>query len=119
VKQKKYKESNYPVYWLEVFDEAYQKWLAVDPLVTRTIDKPQKLEPPASDSMNDMTYVIAFNEDGSAKDVTRRYAKAYNAKTRRSRIEVTKDGKRWWKRAFRIYKGIKEVRKPCKGTSFR
>jgi len=100
------------VYWVEVFDAAYQSWLTVDPLVTRTVDKPQKLEPPLVDSSNDMTYVIAFDESGSAKDVTRRYAKAYNAKTRRSRIEATKDGQRWWKRALKIYKGPKEVYYP-------
>jgi len=104
-----FKESKYPVYWVEVFDEAYQKWLAVDPLVTRTVNKAQKLEPPASDSANDLMYAIAFDEDGCAKDVTRRYAKAYNAKTRRSRIEATKDGQRWLKRAMRMYKGRKQV----------
>ena len=106
---KTFKESRYPVYWVEVFDEAYQKWLAVDPLVTRTVNKAQKLEPPASDSANDLVYAIAFDEDGTAKDVTRRYAKAYNAKTRRSRIEATKDGQRWLRRAMRMYKGPKQV----------
>jgi len=109
VKRKRIIESKYPVYWVEVFDAAYQKWLAVDPLVTRTVDKPHKLEPPLADSSNDMSYVIAFDESGSAKDVTRRYAKAYNAKTRRSRVEATKDGQRWWKRAMKIYKGPKQV----------
>ena len=51
-----------------------------------------------------MTYVIAFEDDGSARDVTRRYAKAYNAKTRRDRVEITKDGERWWRRVMRLFR---------------
>ena len=56
-----------------------------------------------------MSYVIAFEEDGSARDVTRRYAKAYNAKTRRDRVEVTKDGERWWRRVMRVYRRSYEL----------
>lgn len=51
-----------------------------------------------------MTYVIAFEEGGTAKDVTKRYAKAYNAKTRRGRVESTKGGERWLCRVMRYYK---------------
>jgi xeroderma pigmentosum group C-complementing protein len=80
-------ESAYPVYWVEVLDVAHQKWQPVDPLVTQTQWKPRALEPPASDRENNMSYVMAFEADGSAKDVTRRYAKAYNAKTRRMRVD--------------------------------
>lgn len=43
-----------------------------------------------------MSYVVAFEEDASARDVTRRYAKAYNAKMRKTRVESTKDGETWW-----------------------
>ena len=98
------RESSFPVFWVEVFDAAYQKWIPVDPLVTKTIAKPSKFEPPASDAGNTMSYVIAFQEDGSAVDVTKRYAKAYNAKTRRSRVESTKAGDKWWKRVMRMYR---------------
>ena len=38
-----------------------------------------------------LAYVIAFEEDGTAKDVTRRYAKAYNSKTRRMRVDGIPD----------------------------
>ena len=81
-----------------------QKWVPIDPLVTKTIAKPSKFEPPASDLENALSYVIAFEDDGSARDVTRRYAKAYNAKTRQGRVEVTKGGEKWWKRVLRIYR---------------
>lgn len=104
IKRVKLVESHYPVYWVEAFNVATQKWIAVDPLVTQTIDKPQKFEPPASDSLNDMTYVLAFEADGSARDVTKRYAKAYNAKTRRSRVESTKNGETWWRRVLKVFR---------------
>ena len=101
---KKIRESPFPIYWVEVLDEAHQKWQPVDPLVTESFWKPQKLEPPASDRENCMTYVIGFEADGTAKDVTRRYAKGYNAKTRKMRIEsATTIGERWWRKALRAY----------------
>ncbi|OAA62837.1 DNA repair protein [Niveomyces insectorum RCEF 264] len=80
-------ESPFPVYWVEVLDVAHQKWQPVDALVTGTQWRPGKLEPPASDKANQLAYAIAFADDGTAKDVTRRYAKAYNAKTRRARVD--------------------------------
>lgn len=110
MKRRRIKESPYPIYWIEAFNTAIQKWLPVDPLVTMTVAKASKLEPPTSDSFNNMTYVVAFDEDGSVKDVTRRYAKAYNAKTRKSRVEATAGGERWWKKALKIfYRGCESV----------
>ncbi len=104
VKRKPPRESKYPVYWVEAFNEAVQKWMPVDPLVTKTIAKPSKFEPPAGEPQNGMTYVIGFEDDGSACDVTKRYVKAYNGKTRRERVEVTDEGERWWRRAMKMYK---------------
>lgn len=95
---------SYPVFWVEAFNEASQKWVAVDPIVTHTIDKPTKIEPPASYNLNQLAYAIAYEDDGSARDVTRRYAKAYNAKTRRHRVEAAIDGTRWWKRVMRVFR---------------
>ncbi|KAI0602117.1 hypothetical protein F4775DRAFT_301402 [Biscogniauxia sp. FL1348] len=98
------RESPFPVYWVEILDEAHQKWQPTDPLVTNSFWKLQKFEPPASDRENCMSYVVSFEEDGSAKDITRRYVKAYNAKTRRMRIEsVASNGERWWRKALRAY----------------
>ncbi|KAJ4390241.1 hypothetical protein N0V85_007423, partial [Neurospora sp. IMI 360204] len=103
-------ESPYPVYWVEVLDIAQQKWHPVDPLVTGTQWRPRALEPPASDKENSLTYAIAFDEDGFARDVTRRYAKAYNSKTKRQRIDGPisptvpssgiNTGERWLRRVF-------------------
>lgn len=101
---KKIRECPFPVYWVEVLDEAHQKWQPVDPLVTQSFWKPAVFEPPASERENCMVYVIGFEADGTAKDVTRRYAKAYNAKTRKLRVEsVATNGERWWRRALKAY----------------
>jgi xeroderma pigmentosum group C-complementing protein len=102
-KQKVIHESPYPVFWVEVFDEAHQKWFPVDPLVTESIAKPRAFEPPATDRENCMTYVIAFEDVGCARDVTRRYTKAYNAKTRKNRVESTTGGVKWWRKTMRAY----------------
>ena len=102
-KRKVIQESPYPVFWVEVFDEAHQKWFPVDPLVTESIAKPRAFEPPSNDRENSMSYVIAFEEEGCARDVTRRYTKAYNAKTRKNRVESTPGGERWWRRTMRAY----------------
>lgn len=103
-RRKPIRESKYPIYWVEAFNEAVQKWVPVDPMVTQTIAKPSKFEPPAGEPENHLSYVIAFEDDGSARDVSKRYAKAYNAKTRRQRIEVTNGGERWWRRVLKMYK---------------
>ena len=81
-----------------------QKWVPVDPLVTRTIAKPSKFEPPAGEPENQMSYVITFEDDGCARDVTRRYTKAYNAKTRRDRVEVSNRGERWLRKVMKMYR---------------
>ena len=102
--RKSKRESKYPIYWVEAFNEAVQKWVPVDPLVTKTIAKPSKFEPPAGEQENGMSYVIAFEDDGSVRDVSKRYVKAYNAKTRRGRVEITNGGERWWQRVTRMYR---------------
>jgi xeroderma pigmentosum group C-complementing protein len=105
---KRIRESAYPIYWVEVLDKGHQKWQPVDAVVTKTFWKPRVLEPPITDRENSMSYVVAFEADGSAKDVTRRYAKAYTAKTRRLRIETAVEGgEQWWWR-----KAMKPFRKP-------
>ncbi|KAJ0296407.1 hypothetical protein COL5a_004537 [Colletotrichum fioriniae] len=100
----KIRESSFPVYWVEVLDTGHQKWQPVDPLVTNSMWKPRQLEPPATDKENSLTYVIAFDTDGTVRDVTRRYAKAYTAKTRRLRIEtVMERGEGWWRKALKPF----------------
>ena len=101
-KQKAY-HSPYPVYWVETFNPAYQKWVPIDTHSTFTVNSPEKLEPPLNFTQNSLCYAIAFEEDYTAKDVTRRYAKAYNAKTRKYRVEGTPGGEKWWRRTMQFF----------------
>ncbi|CAG7938067.1 unnamed protein product [Penicillium nalgiovense] len=97
------RDSSFPVFWVEAFNEAAQKWVPIDPVVTKSLAKPSKFEPPASDSLNLMNYVVAFEDDASARDVTRRYVKAFNAKTRKLRVETARNGEEWWDKALKAY----------------
>lgn len=97
------RESKFPVFWVEVLDEAHQKWMPVNPIDPNSVNKPRIFEPPASEPENNMIYVIAFEDDGAARDVTRRYAKAFNAKTRKTRVESTPEGEKWWRKTMRFY----------------
>lgn len=97
-------ESPRPIWWVEVLNPAIDQWMAIDPRSGGSYNQPRtRFEPPASDALNNMSYVIAFEEDGSAKDVTRRYASAYNAKTRKTRVENTKDGAEWMARVMSVF----------------
>lgn len=101
---KRIKDSPYPIFWVEIFNESLQKWIPVDPLVRSTINKPKTgFEPPANDTLNSMSYVVAFEDDGSAKDITRRYVQFYNGKTRRNRVESTKGGREWWEKTMSFF----------------
>ncbi|KAK5320331.1 hypothetical protein LTR70_004694 [Exophiala xenobiotica] len=103
-KQKVVVDSPYPIWWVEVFSPAITQWIPLDPIVRDTINKPRTgFEPPASDNLNSMSYVIAFEEDGTAKDVTRRYASMYNGKTRKTRVESTKGGQKWYERVTHVF----------------
>ncbi|KAK5078808.1 hypothetical protein LTR64_002775 [Lithohypha guttulata] len=110
-KRKAINESPYPVWWVEVLNPAIDQWIPLDPLVRHTINKPRTgFEPPAADSLNNMSYVIAFEDDGRAKDVTKRYTAAYNAKTIKSRVESTKNGQEWFSKVMHVFQKWPESR---------
>lgn len=99
----------HPFFWTEAFDISSQKWIAVDPLVGRTVNQPSKFEPPGSAASwessaigdNILSYVVGFDSGGFARDITRRYAKAFHAKTWKVRVEAN-GGERWWTRVIRF-----------------
>ncbi|KAF9485754.1 Rad4-domain-containing protein [Pholiota conissans] len=94
-----------PVFWTEVFSRPDSKWFPVDP-VRGLVNKRKGFDPtpsnvpaaqpqylpgsapssitirrfPGTRIENRMVYVLAFEEDGYARDVTRRYAREYGAK---------------------------------------
>jgi xeroderma pigmentosum group C-complementing protein len=99
----------YPVFWIEALNAVHQKWVAVDALCTHTVGKPSRLEPGINDVKNSLTYVIAYEEDGVARDVTRRYTKAFAAKTRKLRVESTEHGQAWLRKAMTLFRRPKTL----------
>ncbi|KAI0074037.1 Rad4-domain-containing protein [Panus rudis PR-1116 ss-1] len=96
-----------PVFWTEVFSRADGRWIPVDPI--RVIVNKRKAfdptPPPNSNNKPDrnvrvenrMVYVVAFEEDGYARDVTPRYAREYGAKVAKMQ-QGGKGRKLWWER---------------------
>lgn len=108
--QNKIHDSPFPIFWIEVLLPT-DSWIPLDPLVRKTIKKPKTgFEPSMSDHLNTMSYVIAFEDTGYAKDVTRRYAQFFNAKTRKQRVESTKHGDHWWSVTMQWFRQFKPRR---------
>lgn len=91
--------SSYPTFWIEVWDGSAKRFITVDPIVKKTIEivkLKSQLEPPSTDIRNNAYYVIGFDRLGGVRDITRRYAEAYNAKVRKKRITRTPEGEEWY-----------------------
>ncbi|TCD70140.1 hypothetical protein EIP91_004610 [Steccherinum ochraceum] len=94
-----------PVFWTEVFSRPDGRWLPVDP-VRAIVNKRKAFDPDPSSNPsvpkdpnekveNRMVYVLAFEEDGYARDVTPRYAREYGAKV--SKVQQGGKGRKlWW-----------------------
>ncbi|KAF7980649.1 hypothetical protein HWV62_37466 [Athelia sp. TMB] len=90
-----------PVFWTEVFSRADARWLSVDPIRCH-VDKRKVFDPapfasPHIRQENRMVYVMAFEEDGYARDVTPRYAREYGAKVIKMQ-GGSKSRKDWWEK---------------------
>ena len=90
-----------PVFWAEVYSRSEQKWIPVDP-VRGTIKSKKHFEPSSETGPVRMLYVVAFEEDGYARDVTVRYARNFAAKTMKLRVPVKKDHEDWWARVLKM-----------------
>lgn len=88
-----------PVFWTEVFSRADARWLPVDP-IRCIVNKRKMFDPTPSSSSsvrqeNRLVYVLAFEEDGYARDVTPRYAREYGAKV--AKVQGGSKSRRdWW-----------------------
>ncbi|KAF8527521.1 hypothetical protein BU17DRAFT_81725 [Hysterangium stoloniferum] len=83
-----------PAQWTEVFSRADGRWLPVD-LIRNFVDKCTLFQPPPHDKRNRMVYVLAFEEDGYARDVTQRYVREFTNTLSRTR-GGGKGKKEWW-----------------------
>ena len=96
--------------WIEAFSRADCSWLPIDPI--RAIVNKRKVFDPAylsllkkgGTTLNRMLYVMAFEEDGFARDVTARYAKDYGAKVAKMQRSagVGNSRKEWWDRVIAV-----------------
>ncbi|KAK2465392.1 hypothetical protein APHAL10511_002746 [Amanita phalloides] len=99
-----------PVFWTEVFSRPDGRWIPVDPIrcivnKRKSFDPTPSLALPGNSALvrptvrqeNRMMYVLAFEEDGYARDVTRRYAREYSAKVVKVQAGGGGRGRQlWW-----------------------
>lgn len=89
----------WPVFWVEVWDKDSKKYITIDPIVKKFIEIvnwKSKLEPPMNCIRNNAWYVVGYDRIGGVRDITRRYAKEYNAKVRKKRITREPKWDVWW-----------------------
>ncbi|XP_062441712.1 DNA repair protein complementing XP-C cells isoform X2 [Rhea pennata] len=81
--------------WLEVFLEREDKWVCVD-CVHGNVGQPQLCFKYAT---KPLSYIVGIDNDGSVKDVTRRYDPVWMTATRKSRVDSE-----WWEDTLQPYK---------------
>ncbi|KAG7091277.1 hypothetical protein E1B28_010326 [Marasmius oreades] len=92
-----------PVFWTEVFSKPDSRWIPVDPL-RGTVNKRNVFDPSAEgpNPENRLVYVMGLEEDGYARDLTRRYAKNFGAKVAKEQGGSSATGgggrgrQQWW-----------------------
>lgn len=77
-----------PIYWTEVWDVYSNQWISVDPCqgLVQVVRGKSHFEPNITDTRNIMRYCIAWDKSNRSRDVTRRYASQFNARTRKKRL---------------------------------
>lgn len=94
-------DSEYPIFWAEVWDRYSKRWISIDAVSLKTIEqvpmrRRSKFQPALNEPRNQLTYVIAYDKFGGIRDVTRRYAQFYNAKTSKKRIDNRSEEDKTW-----------------------
>lgn len=95
----------YPIFWCEVWDKFAKKWITVDPMNLKTIEqvkRSSRLEPKgtACCKRNMIRYVIGYDRKQGCRDITRRYVRWLNAKTRKRRITKDPEGDAWYNKVL-------------------
>ncbi|KAK3585967.1 hypothetical protein CHS0354_038511 [Potamilus streckersoni] len=81
--------------WTEVYLESEEKWICIDSHNCQ-LNKPYEIERRTAKPVH---YVLAFNNEGTLKDVTARYASQWMTETRKLRIESD-----WWEETLEPYR---------------
>ncbi|XP_049791497.1 DNA repair protein complementing XP-C cells homolog isoform X1 [Schistocerca nitens] len=87
--------------WLEVFLESEEKWICMD-VYHRQIHCVQEL---ASRASHPVHYVVAWQDDGTIRDVTRRYCPKWHTVTQKLRVD-----EEWWKESLKPFTGQRTAR---------
>uniref|UniRef100_A0A1Y1MPJ7 Rad4 beta-hairpin domain-containing protein n=2 Tax=Photinus pyralis TaxID=7054 RepID=A0A1Y1MPJ7_PHOPY len=87
--------------WVEVYLEAEEKWISVD-VGKNQVHCVNQLYSRAS---HPVSYVIAWNNNNSIKDITQRYCTNWNTTTRLLRVDA-----KWWSATLKPYTGVKTAR---------
>ncbi|CAH2312069.1 DNA repair complementing XP-C cells [Pelobates cultripes] len=95
--------------WVEVYFENDGTWVCVD-CVNKTLGKPQLCYKSAT---KPVTYVVAIDNDGCVKDVTRRYDAQWMTSTRKRRID-----EEWWEETLMPYKNPNSEREEKEDAEF-
>ncbi|KAJ8046378.1 DNA repair protein complementing XP-C cells-like [Holothuria leucospilota] len=90
--------------WAEVFVAVENTWVSVD-CVQGFVNKPFECETQATQPL---LYVVGFDNENSAKDITPRYASRWMAFNIKIRIEKFEEN--WWKETLSSYKSKKKKR---------
>ncbi|XP_053669721.1 DNA repair protein complementing XP-C cells homolog [Anopheles nili] len=96
-------------YWVEVFCEHEDKWITIDVLNGSVY----KLEDIVKQATQPIVYVLAWNNDGSIKDVSPRYISRLGSKKSKLRVDDP-----WLEKALRPYHGKRNKRDLIEDVKF-
>ncbi|XP_052895562.1 DNA repair protein complementing XP-C cells homolog [Anopheles moucheti] len=110
--RKKKKKTNGKIgvdYWVEVFCEHEDKWITIDVLKGDVY----KLEDVVKQATQPIAYVLAWNNDGTIKDVSPRYISRLGSKKSKLRVEDA-----WLEKTLRPYRGKRNKRDLIEDVKF-
>ncbi|XP_074027416.1 DNA repair protein complementing XP-C cells homolog isoform X2 [Leptinotarsa decemlineata] len=87
--------------WVEVFLEAEEKWITAD-VVKGQVHCVRELY---SRATHPISYIVAWNNNNTLKDVTLRYCKSFSTVTRKLRVDA-----KWWDNTLKPYIGKETAR---------
>lgn len=89
-------KKNHVNFWVEVYAEKEKRWIAID-LFRGGVDCVDQI---CHNATSPITYVVAWNNDNTIKDVSPRYCEHWNTTIRKLRVE-----KEWWDETIQPYLG--------------
>uniref|UniRef100_A0A336MU00 CSON007305 protein n=1 Tax=Culicoides sonorensis TaxID=179676 RepID=A0A336MU00_CULSO len=95
--------------WVEVYAEKEKRWITID-LFKGKVDCVDDI---CRTATSPITYVVAWNNDNSIKDVSPRYCEHWNTTTRKLRVE-----KEWWDETLRPFLGKPNERDKAENKYF-